>query len=199
MDDLDYERKQHYELVIRATDSVSGVSAEVPVSILVQDVNDCLPEFEMDSFNVSVSEGASFGTAILKVVAHDNDTGINQMVTYAIQTDSKNSSDYFQMDPVEGVIYLKKSLDHEQLAVHHFTVVAIDKGVPSLSSTAHVWVKGQYTTQFVFFLNSMFLLFLHFISSGTFFFAFALQMAWFFSIRNKIAGLFNFIHWNSPG
>lgn len=143
---MDYERKQHYELVIRATDSVSGVSAEVPVSVLVQDVNDCLPEFEMDSYNVTVSEGASFGTAILKVNARDNDTGVNQMVTYGIQTDNKNTSEYFQMDPIEGVVYLKKSLDHEQLAAHHFTVIAIDKGVPSLSSTAHVWVKGQFNT-----------------------------------------------------
>lgn len=141
---MDFERKQHYELVIRATDSVSGVSAEVPVSVLVQDVNDCLPEFEVDSYNVTVSEGASFGTAILKVVAHDNDAGVNQLVTYMIQTDAKNTSEYFQMDPVEGVIYLKKSLDHEQCAMHHFTVVATDKGVPSLSSTAHVWVKGEY-------------------------------------------------------
>lgn len=142
VDDLDYERKQHYELVIRATDSVSGVSAEVPVSVSVQDVNDCLPEFETDSYNVTVSEGASFGTAILKVIAHDNDTGINQMITYAIQTDTKNTSEYFQIDPVEGVVYLKKSLDHEQLDAHHFTVIASDKGAPSLSSTAHVWIKG---------------------------------------------------------
>lgn len=28
MDELDYEQKQSYELVIRATDSVSGVSGE---------------------------------------------------------------------------------------------------------------------------------------------------------------------------
>lgn len=143
VDDLDYERKQHYELVIRATDSVSGVSAEVPVSVLVQDVNDCYPLFETDNYNVTVSEGTALGSIILTVAAHDNDTGINQMVTYGIQTDNKNSSEYFQMDPVEGVIYLKKSLDHEQLAAHHFTVIAIDKGVPSLSSTAHVWVKGS--------------------------------------------------------
>lgn len=143
VDELDYERRQHYELVIRATDSVSGVSAEVPVSVLIQDVNDCLPEFEMDNYNVTVSEGASFGTAILKVTAHDNDTGVNQLVTYAIQTDNKNTSEYFQMDPLEGVVYLKKPLDHEQLAAHHFTVIATDKGIPSLSSTAHVWIRGQ--------------------------------------------------------
>jgi len=140
VDELDYEQRQSYELIVRATDSVSGVSAEVPVSVLVQDVNDCPPEIEQDSYNVSVSEGASFGTAILKVVARDNDTGMNQMITYSIQTDSKNTSEYFHMDPTEGAVYLKKSLDHETLSSHHFTVFAVDRGVPSLSSTAHVWV-----------------------------------------------------------
>ncbi|XP_037031417.1 fat-like cadherin-related tumor suppressor homolog isoform X7 [Bradysia coprophila] len=140
VDELDYEQKQSYELVIRATDSVSGVSAEVPINVLVQDVNDCPPEIEHDSYNISVSEGSPFGTAILKIIAKDNDTGINQMITYNLQTDNKNSSEFFHMDPVEGVVYLKKALDHEAATAHHFTVIATDKGVPSLSSTAHVWV-----------------------------------------------------------
>ena len=144
VDELDYEHKQNYELVIRATDSVSGVSAEVPVSVLVQDVNDCPPEIEHDSYNISVSEGSPFGTAILRVQAKDNDTGINQLINYSIKTDSKNNSEFFHMDPAEGVVYLKKSLDHESMSAHHFTVIAADKGVPSLSSTAHVWVTGKF-------------------------------------------------------
>lgn len=129
---------------------MSGVSAEVPVSVLVQDVNDCIPEFEFDSYNVSVSEGAQFGTAILKVIAKDCDTDVNAMITYAIQTDSKNVSEYFHMDATDGIVYLKKSLDHEHLASHHFTVVATDKGTPSLSSTAHVWITGLYTLILIF-------------------------------------------------
>lgn len=75
VDELDYEQKKQYELTVRATDSVSGVYAEVLVSILVLDVNDCPPEFTQDSYNVSVSEAASFGTSVLKVSAKDNDTG----------------------------------------------------------------------------------------------------------------------------
>lgn len=55
--------------------------------------------------------------------------------------DSSNSSEYFHIDPEEGTIYLKKSLDHEVNSYHHFTVVANDLGVPSLSSTSHVWVN----------------------------------------------------------
>jgi hypothetical protein len=69
--------------------------------------------------------------------------GINQNVRYEIQTDANNSSEYFHIDPEDGSIYLKRSLDHELHDSHHFTVVAIDGGVPSLSSTAHVWVTGM--------------------------------------------------------
>ncbi|XP_076646631.1 FAT atypical cadherin kugelei isoform X8 [Halictus rubicundus] len=140
VDELDYEQKKQYELTVRATDSVSGVYAEVLVSILVQDVNDCPPEFTQDSYNISVSEAATFGTSVLQVKTRDNDTGINQEVRYAIQNDTEGSTDLFHIDPEEGVIFLKRSLDHESHESHHFTVIAIDRGVPSLTSTAHVWV-----------------------------------------------------------
>ncbi|XP_048512093.1 fat-like cadherin-related tumor suppressor homolog isoform X4 [Athalia rosae] len=140
VDELDYEQKKQYELTVRATDSVSGVYAEVLVSILVLDVNDCPPEFTQDSYNISVSEAAPFGTSILRVNSRDNDTGINQKVRYAIQNDTENSTEFFHIDPEEGVVYLKRSLDHEKHSSHHFTVLAVDRGVPSLSSTAHVWV-----------------------------------------------------------
>jgi hypothetical protein len=75
VDELDYEQKQNYELILRATDSISGVSADVPVSVVIKDVNDCPPEIEQDSYNITVSESKTFGTQILKVVAKDNDTG----------------------------------------------------------------------------------------------------------------------------
>ena len=145
VDELDYEQKKQYELTVRATDSVSGVYAEVLVSILVLDVNDCPPEFSQDSYNISVSEAALFGTELLRLVARDNDTGINQQIRYAIGNKSaeelgENSHDLFHVDPEEGIVYLKRSLDHETANSHHFTVVATDRGVPSLSSTAHVWL-----------------------------------------------------------
>lgn len=165
VDELDYEQKKQYELTVRATDSVSGVYAEVLVSILVLDVNDCPPEFSQDSYNISVSEAVPFGTSVLKVTAKDNDTGncltfkvyecknfknasmsstffagSNQKVRYAIQNDTSDSNTFFHIDMEDGTIYLKRSLDHETSNSHHFTVVAIDRGVPSLSSTAHVWV-----------------------------------------------------------
>ncbi|KAL1490534.1 hypothetical protein ABEB36_013210 [Hypothenemus hampei] len=141
IDELDYEQTPQYELLIRATDSVSGVYAEVPVSIILSDVNDCPPEFTQESYNISVSEAAQFGTHVLTVVAMDNDTGINKQIVYSIQKEkSNNATDYFYIDE-EGKIYLKQGLDHEIASGHHFIVKASDKGVPSLSSTAHVWIN----------------------------------------------------------
>lgn len=78
------------------------------------------------------------------MVAHDNDTGINQEITYSIQKDKdNNATDYFYIDKLEGKIYLKQSLDHEMASEHHFEVIATDQGVPSLNTTAHVWVTGK--------------------------------------------------------
>lgn len=88
---MDYEEKKQYELTVRATDSISGVYAEVLVSILVQDVNDCPPEFTQDSYNVSVSEAASFGTSILKVSSRDNDTGKSSLLLLLLNWKKKNN------------------------------------------------------------------------------------------------------------
>lgn len=75
VDELDFETKQNYDLIVRATDSVSGVSAEVPVSIVVTDVNDSPPTLPQDNYEITVSESVPFGSPILKVAAHDNDIG----------------------------------------------------------------------------------------------------------------------------
>lgn len=65
-----------HHLTVRATDSVTGIYAEVAVSVVVEDVNDCSPEFSADSYHISVSEAAPFSTLVIKLEAHDNDTGL---------------------------------------------------------------------------------------------------------------------------
>jgi len=72
---LDYEVHSKYDLVVRATDSVSGVYAEVPVRINVEDANDSPPEFTLNEYNISISEATPFGTTLLTVIAHDQDSG----------------------------------------------------------------------------------------------------------------------------
>nr|XP_018896045.1 PREDICTED: fat-like cadherin-related tumor suppressor homolog isoform X2 [Bemisia tabaci] len=148
VDELDYETRQDYSLTVRATDSISGVYAEVLVSVIVTDVNDSPPEFLSDFYNVSVSEAAPFGSFILKVTAKDRDTGDNKLIRYSIQKDNSNPKadsniDYFHVNPEDGSIFLKKSLDHETHSSHHIIIVASDNGTPSLSTTAHVWLTVE--------------------------------------------------------
>ncbi|XP_052121154.1 fat-like cadherin-related tumor suppressor homolog isoform X3 [Frankliniella occidentalis] len=141
IDELDYEHKQSYELTVRAVDSVSGVSSDVLVHVQVEDVNDCPPEFVNDIYTVSVSEAATFGSPLLKVTARDNDTGINAVVRYSIHQDAGNATKYFHIDSEDGSVYLKQALDREKQDSHHFTVIANDSGIPSLTTSAHVWVS----------------------------------------------------------
>ena len=77
-------------------------------------------------------------------MATDNDTGINAKVLYSIKADKTNATDFFYIDEEDGTIYLKQSLDHEEMVVHHFVVVATDQGVPSISSTTHIWLTGNF-------------------------------------------------------
>lgn len=72
-----------------------------------------------------------------------SNVGINKAVRYSIQKDVYNSSEFFYIDAEDGSVYLKRSLDHETRPYHHFIVVANDTGIPSLSTTAHVWVNGK--------------------------------------------------------
>nr|CAD7397014.1 unnamed protein product [Timema cristinae] len=141
VDQLDRERQDHYDLTLRATDTLTKASSDVTVTVFVQDVNDCPPEFGENVFNVSILEDALLETLVLRVQATDRDVGMNQLVRYEIHKDSSNSSEYFHIDPEDGSIYLKRYLDHELSESHHFTVVAADEGLSSLFSTAHVWVK----------------------------------------------------------
>ena len=77
---LDYEAHSKYELLVRATDSVSGVYAEVPVNINVEDANDSPPEFTSNAYNVTLLEATPFGTVVLTVSAHDLDSGMHQYI-----------------------------------------------------------------------------------------------------------------------
>lgn len=140
VDFLDHETKNKYSLTLRATDSVIGTYAEVPVSIKVADINDNAPQFANSTYNVSVSESTPFGSSIYRVTTTDKDTGVNSQVQYHLKG---NSSFLFHIDPLEGSIYIKRKLDYEQTNIYHFVIVATDMGTPSLSSEAHAWVYVQ--------------------------------------------------------
>lgn len=142
---LDFETQPRYELLVRATDSVSGVFAETTVSINVEDSNDCYPEIESDNYNISISENTLYGTQILKINATDRDTDANSALSYLIESVNGDfDSHYFLIDVQDGSLYLKHMLDYEECKHYHIIVIVKDHGTPlSLSSKSNIWVKGK--------------------------------------------------------
>lgn len=141
VNELDYEKISSHDVSIRATDSLSGVYAEVVLSVSIMDVNDCYPEIESDIYNLTIPENASFGTQILKINATDNDSGANAKLSYYIESiNGQNNSELFYIDVTDGNLYLKTPLDYEQIKYHHIVVNVKDHGSPSLSSRSNVFI-----------------------------------------------------------
>lgn len=63
---LDYETQQRHGLLIRALDG-AGLSANLSLSVEVQDVNDNPPRFERNEYHVEVPEGAKLDSQVRKI------------------------------------------------------------------------------------------------------------------------------------
>ncbi|XP_065574069.1 fat-like cadherin-related tumor suppressor homolog isoform X5 [Artemia franciscana] len=136
---LDYEQRQHYELSIRALDSVSGIYSDVIVAVDVLDVNDNFPEFMQSVYNVTVSELTSIGSQVTKIKAFDIDSGDNGKVFYQLVRDP-DSPEKFRINEDTGVITLIKPLDYETQRSYHLTGVVTDLGIPPFSTSVHIWI-----------------------------------------------------------
>ncbi|KAG8309500.1 hypothetical protein J6590_084079, partial [Homalodisca vitripennis] len=140
-DELDFEDAQEHSLTVKATDLHSGVSAETLVKVKITDINDCHPEFPVNMYHTTVSEAAAPGSFVIKVSASDKDTGHGGVIRYSLKTLEGLTSDHFTIEPEDGSVYLKKSLDREIHSSHKLVVVATDTGIPNLSTSVHLWVK----------------------------------------------------------
>lgn len=106
-------------------------------------MNDHRPVFERLRYNASVSEASSVSTSILTVSATDDDSGTNANVWYQIDPhpDHPTHSAYFHIDSTRGTIFVRQRLDHEQIRLLTFIVMASDSGVPALSTSVTVTIN----------------------------------------------------------
>lgn len=169
---LDYEAAPAHELVLRATDGVTGAFADAAVTLRVLDVNDCAPEFPQDVYRAAVSEAAAIGQLVLGVRASDNDTGAsrpaprptrtgtnrlvtgcifctgeNGEVTYSLSEMDSAASGAFTIEPGTGAVRVAAPLDREARAHYHLLLGAADAGRPPLLTTAHLFVTGEHTPE----------------------------------------------------
>ncbi|XP_027762821.1 protocadherin-16 [Empidonax traillii] len=122
---LDFETIPVYNLTVAASDrGLPQRSATVPVLITVRDVNDNPPVFARAEYRAAVSEAAPPGTELLRVAAHDADSGPRGRVHYTIS--SGNQHGLFQLHESTGALSLVRPLDREAQTVHTLVVRATD-------------------------------------------------------------------------
>ncbi|XP_053163649.1 protocadherin-16 [Hemicordylus capensis] len=141
---LDREERDSYELRVTATDSgTPPLRAESAFVLQVTDINDNPPLFDAQEYEQTVPEVVYPGSFVLQVTARDKDQGPNGEVRYSILHTRHTHSHWFAIDAATGIVTTASSLDYEVDSQPQLTVLATDRGKPSLSSTAVVHVTLQ--------------------------------------------------------
>ncbi|KAA0709828.1 Protocadherin Fat 4 [Triplophysa tibetana] len=123
---LDRETRASYSLVVQASDRGSSPRTDrSTVNIVLLDVNDCLPTFELSPYSITVQENlGNLPRNILQVVAGDDDLGTNGHVTYALSSDNDAA---FSLTS-SGQLSLIQTLDRETQDKYTLIITAHDSG-----------------------------------------------------------------------
>ncbi|XP_042637344.1 protocadherin-23 [Orycteropus afer afer] len=133
---LDRESVPTVILKITASDRAVNVTdrrlRSLMVKVVILDVNDHSPTF-MSFPIVHIKEDATVGSVVHHITAQDPDEGRNGRVTYSILSGNENLA--FILDKSSGLLTTTCSLDHEIRSQHILTLLALDDGIPALSSS----------------------------------------------------------------
>ncbi|XP_053785575.1 cadherin EGF LAG seven-pass G-type receptor 3 isoform X1 [Desmodus rotundus] len=99
------------------------------------------PQFPQYNYQALVPENEAAGTAVLRVVAQDPDSGEAGRLVYSLAAlMNSRSLELFSIDPQSGLIRTEAALDRESMERHYLRVTAQDHGSPRLSATTMVAV-----------------------------------------------------------
>ncbi|XP_067899138.1 protocadherin Fat 1 [Heterodontus francisci] len=140
---LDFERKNFYNLTARAVDSGKpySLSSTCYVEIEVIDVNENLhrPHFSSFVFKSSVSEGMPVGTSVITLTAQDEDKGKDGEIQYSIKGGTGHA--VFTINEKTGIIQTAEILDRERCPHYWLTVLATDLGATPWVTSTEVFIK----------------------------------------------------------
>lgn len=153
---IDRESKEmHYIGIYAESDSSPALIAFCEIILHVQDENDNSPIFESTRYYLQLAENVEIGSTIMKVIAHDADTGSNADIRYSFAEDAGNMMNIFDIDTHTGAIFTLVQLDHEQIDEYNFRLIATDNGQPKRTADTLVTIKlKDYNDCAPFFRNS---------------------------------------------
>lgn len=138
---ISFDREESDEMrfhIIAADQGVPSRSSSALAHVTILDVNDERPTFSHPGYSFAVQENQPTGAEVGTVAANDRDSSIYGDITYSIVP--IHGSDTFDINHKTGMISTLRELDRETHASYTLVVMASDRGVPPLSSTASVTV-----------------------------------------------------------
>lgn len=110
------------------------------VEVEVLDLNDNLPQFEVDLYNISIVENLPNGFSVLQVIAYDKDQKENGEFDYRLQ----DPSGAFSINPDSGWLTVRdqRVLDREKRDHLKMKVYAVEHK-PSIVITSNAGSKGS--------------------------------------------------------
>ncbi|XP_070769872.1 protocadherin-18b [Enoplosus armatus] len=143
---VDYETTASYELDVQAQDlGPNSIPGLCKIVVKVVDVNDNKPEININLMTPGkeevayISEGAPVDTFIALVRVDDSDGGLNGEVVCRL-----HGHGHFRLQKTHEKNYMiltNVSLDREKRSEYSLTVIAEDRGSPSLSTIKHFTVQ----------------------------------------------------------
>ncbi|XP_077462406.1 protocadherin-18a isoform X1 [Stigmatopora argus] len=143
---VDYEGASAYDIDVQAQDmGPNSMPAHCKILVKVVDVNDNKPDISINIMSSQgngdaayVSEAAPLDTFVALVRVEDLDSGVNGEVECKL-----HGQGYFKLQKTyenNYMILTNVSLDREKRSEFSLTVVAEDRGIPSLSTIKHFTV-----------------------------------------------------------
>ncbi|KAM7052800.1 protocadherin-18 isoform 2-T2 [Acridotheres tristis] len=143
---VDYEATKSYEIDAQAQDmGPNSIPAHCKIIIKVVDVNDNKPEINLNLMSTEreevacISEGSPLDTFVALVRVQDKDSGVNGEIVCKL-----HGHGHFKLQKTYENNYLiltNATLDREKRSEYILTVIAEDKGTPSLSTVKHFTVQ----------------------------------------------------------
>uniref|UniRef100_A0A3Q3EAM9 Protocadherin-15 n=1 Tax=Labrus bergylta TaxID=56723 RepID=A0A3Q3EAM9_9LABR len=133
---LDRETTDQYRLIVTASDGNPGGTSTTTVNIVVTDVNDNDPDFDLTMSTNFTAREEEADLLVGQVMATDPDAGANGQVRYRIV----NHPDLFTIS-ANGSIYTRVPLDRELRSQYDLVVEASDGAVDPRRTTLSVSIQ----------------------------------------------------------
>ncbi|XP_053927221.1 cadherin-23 isoform X2 [Cuculus canorus] len=162
---IDREERDFYRLTVVAVDQgTPALSGTATVSLFIDDVNDCRPEFINPIQTVSIPESAAPGTVVAEVTAIDRDLH-PRLEYYLLEIVARDDTDAlvpdqqgaFVVDFRTGAVKIKTPLNRELVATYEVTISVHDNAsevidqsvsVPNAKLTVNVLDVNDNTPRF---------------------------------------------------